>query len=246
MGEAGRLHSEILARVTVSEDQEIRIRRRKLEGVPDFLELSQFNMQGGGYRLACPIPEGQRIVNSLTRSLQRIKAGVGDGSAILAKIKVSEDQEVRIRRRVLEGVPDFLEIAQFNMRDEGYRVACPFPDDENVIGSLARCLQRNEGESDADAGAPPMRDSLRCGVCGRVLGLVQSSAVRFGVVFCPDRACRLYPPLSTSRSSDLTMGPYIQMVLENTDVNAFMLGRLFGRKESMQAAYSKQRARWER
>lgn len=67
------LRAVVLAKIKITDDQELHVRERSLDGVPDFLELAQFNTQGGGYRLACPWPDDDRVLASLIRSLQRIR-----------------------------------------------------------------------------------------------------------------------------------------------------------------------------
>jgi hypothetical protein len=67
--------SEVLARIPIPTrpEQELHIRHRTLPDKPPFLEFSQFNKQGGGYRLACSFPAEIEVVNSLIRHLHHIR-----------------------------------------------------------------------------------------------------------------------------------------------------------------------------
>jgi predicted CDP-diglyceride synthetase/phosphatidate cytidylyltransferase len=75
--------------------------------------------------------------------------------------------------------------------------------------------------------------------------MTASEKVRFNTVYCPDRECYLYPPLTQAKTDDLTMGPYIMAMLENTDVSAYALGRALGRSGSVQGVYENQKNRWD-
>ncbi|MFE6739821.1 hypothetical protein [Streptomyces tubercidicus] len=67
------VRSVVLAKIAIADDQEFRVRRRSLEGFPTWLDFSQYNLQGGGYRLSCPVPDNKQVLDKLIRSLQRIR-----------------------------------------------------------------------------------------------------------------------------------------------------------------------------
>lgn len=91
-----------------------------------------------------------------------------------------------------------------------------------------------------------MSQILRCSVCGHVLGRSESEKNRFGKLYCPpeERPCLLYPSLAQAKQEDLTLGPYIMVVLETSNVSAYALGRALGRSGSVQNVYEKQQQRW--
>lgn len=62
---------------------------------------------------------------------------------VLGMIKIAEDQQLHVRRRELDGLPPFLDLAQFNTQGGGYRLAAPFPDDPQVIRKLISLLQHH-------------------------------------------------------------------------------------------------------
>lgn len=69
-----KLQSRVLAKIPVYPDQELHIRLRTLEEeAPQFLEFSQFNLQGAGYRLACYIPKDIGVISQLIRHLHHIR-----------------------------------------------------------------------------------------------------------------------------------------------------------------------------
>lgn len=64
-----RVETVVLARIPVYKDQELHLRRRNLEGFTPLLDLAQYNLEGGGYRLACPFPDDARVVGELITAL---------------------------------------------------------------------------------------------------------------------------------------------------------------------------------
>ncbi|MFE9834018.1 hypothetical protein ACFYP4_02545 [Streptomyces sp. NPDC005551] len=61
----------VIGKIRITDDQQLHLRRRELGGeIPPFLDLAQFNTQGGGYRLATPFPDDPRVVRQIISLLQ--------------------------------------------------------------------------------------------------------------------------------------------------------------------------------
>lgn len=89
------------------------------------------------------------------------------------------------------------------------------------------------------------RHEQRCSVCGTILYYTTSSRKVSGSVYCPDRLCILYPPLTTSRADDPTLPALYMAVLEGTPTTAAALSRVLGKNPSYAGTLmDQQKKRW--
>jgi hypothetical protein len=58
----------------------------------------------------------------------------------LGAIRVTDTQQLRLRRRTLEGVKPMLELSNWNP-DVGYHLNSPFPDDPRILRQLISLFQ---------------------------------------------------------------------------------------------------------
>ncbi|MET8405914.1 hypothetical protein [Streptomyces sp900116325] len=63
---------------------------------------------------------------------------------VLARIPTYPDQELHLRLREAPEMPPVLDIALFNTEGGGYRLACLFPDDPDVVDGLIAALQARQ------------------------------------------------------------------------------------------------------
>jgi hypothetical protein len=89
------------------------------------------------------------------------------------------------------------------------------------------------------------RVERRCSVCGTLLYYTTTDR-RVGPVFCPDRPCMLYPPVSTSRAEDPTLPGLCMAIIETVPRVGSKLARALGKSPNSYAgAVARgQRERW--
>lgn len=68
----------------------------------------------------------------------------------LGSIGISRGQQLKVRRRTLPGVPPMLELSNWN-EAVGHHLACPFPDNPQVISALIGALQAHLKDSHGTA-----------------------------------------------------------------------------------------------
>lgn len=61
---------------------------------------------------------------------------------VFGRYKVSEELELHLRLREVEGLPRALDWSLYNTRERAYRTSTFFPDDPNLIRSMARGMTR--------------------------------------------------------------------------------------------------------
>ncbi|MFD4858411.1 hypothetical protein [Streptomyces atratus] len=71
---------------------------------------------------------------------------------VFGRYKVSDELELHLRIREVEGLPRTLDFSQFNTREGAYRMSCFFPDDPKLVRSIIRGLTRLLDQEHSEAG----------------------------------------------------------------------------------------------
>ncbi|MFH9606878.1 hypothetical protein [Streptomyces sp. NPDC017448] len=76
------VRDRIVGRYKSGGELEVHLRQRQVAGLPDTLDISQFNTRAGAYRAGVFMPDDPRLIRALIKGLERhLEQAHGEGRA---------------------------------------------------------------------------------------------------------------------------------------------------------------------